>query len=93
VRGTLGELHAISAAIVSPRTDPVCQLYCGVRDLRAVGVIDPAVGERLAPATRFDSLEDLLTWNHDLVEIIVQDEFTHDVILRAAPAFLVFDTT
>ncbi len=62
-----------------------------MRTLRAIG----EVGElaRFAPATSFDSLEDLLAWMHDLVEIVVQDEFTHDVVMRVAPAYLVFDTT
>jgi hypothetical protein len=58
-----------------------------------MGEIADAVLARLAPAERFDTLERLLAWNHDLVEIVVQDEFTHDVVMRASPAFLVFDTT
>ena len=33
-----------------------------------------------------------ISW--ELVEVIVQDEYTHDVIVRGPePAFLVFDTT
>jgi hypothetical protein len=56
-------------------------------------VIDAATLARLAPATTFATLEDLLTWNHDLVEIVVQDEFTHDVVMRAPPTYLCFDTT
>jgi hypothetical protein len=44
------------------------------------------------------TLEDVLAWAHprgyDVVDVIVQDEFTHDVIVRAAPpTFLCFDTT
>ncbi|HEY0251979.1 MAG TPA: hypothetical protein VGC41_10655 [Kofleriaceae bacterium] len=61
--------------------------------MRTVGAIDPQALARLGLAETFRSLEDLLAWNHDLVEIVVQDEFTHDVVLRAAAAFLVFDTT
>ena len=63
------------------------------RTLRTVGAIDPATVTQLAPATRFDTLEELLAWRHDLVEIVVQDEYTHDVVMRAPPAFLCFDTT
>jgi hypothetical protein len=63
------------------------------RTLRPIGVIDAATLARLAPATTFDTLEELLAWNHDLVEIVVQDEFTHDVVMRATPAYLCFDTT
>ena len=47
-----------------------------------------------------DTLEDVLRFGFaqrpawELVDVIVQDEFTHDVIIKVpAPAFLVFDTT
>jgi hypothetical protein len=47
--------------------------------------------------TRFDSLEDVIRWgfahDHEIVEVIVQDEFTHDVVMRTADTFHVFDTT
>ncbi len=44
------------------------------------------------------TLEEVLAWCRatgcDVVDVVVQDEFTHDVIVRAhAPAFVVFDTT
>lgn len=43
------------------------------------------------------TLEEVLTWARahkaDVVEVIVQDEFTHDVILREAERYHVFDTT
>jgi hypothetical protein len=49
---------------------------------------------------RLDTLEDVLAWchaqrpPHDVVDVIVQDEFTHDVIVRGAPPlYYVFDTT
>lgn len=61
--------------------------------MRVVGSVAAEVLAKLAPASTFPALEDLLRWNHDLVEIVIQDEFTHDVVMRAAPAFLVFDTT
>ena len=69
--------------------------------LRVVGrELARDVAVRLAVATRPRTLEELLqvgfaqrpAW--DLVDVIVQDEYTHDVIVRGpAPAFLVFDTT
>jgi len=69
-----------------------------VRELRVVGSV--ACAERLAVAARLDSLEDVLAWAHaqrppsELVDVIVQDEYTHDVIVRGPdPAYLVFDTT
>jgi len=61
--------------------------------VRAVGAFDDDLLARLAPAERFGTLEALLRWCHDLVEIVVQDEFTHDVVMRREGAYLVFDTT
>ena len=48
---------------------------------------------------KLDTLEQVLAWGFaqrpivELVEVIVQDEFTHDVVMARAPAFYVFDTT
>ena len=40
------------------------------------------------------SLEQVvLRFGRDLVEIVTQDEYTHDVIVRRDGGFLVFDTT
>lgn len=43
------------------------------------------------------TLEDVLAWSRahhaDVVEVIVQDEYTHDVIVRNADRYHVFDTT
>jgi hypothetical protein len=43
------------------------------------------------------TLEDVLAWcraqGGDVVEVIVQDEFTHDVIVREGERYHVFDTT
>ncbi|HWU86051.1 MAG TPA: hypothetical protein VN253_02200 [Kofleriaceae bacterium] len=66
-----------------------------MRSLRPVGSIDDATLARLALAARPDTLEEVLRWSADLVDVIVQDEFTHDVIVRepAGRAFVVFDTT
>lgn len=62
--------------------------------IRSVGTSDAAP---FSSAERLATLEEVLAWctarKADLVEVIVQDEFTHDVIVRAAPGFLVFDTT
>lgn len=67
--------------------------------LRIVGRgIEPAQLARAEVATRLATLEDVLRvgfrqqppW--DVVDVVVQDEFTHDVIVRG-PAYLVFDTT
>ncbi len=42
----------------------------------------------------FASLEDLVRApGHEIVEIVVQDEYTHDVVVRRGDGYLVFDTT
>jgi len=51
------------------------------------------VRELLAIASRMQTLEDVLRWTSDVVDIVVQDEYTHDVIVRAREGFVVFDTT
>jgi len=69
--------------------------------LRMVGAgVAPGVVARATPATRLGTLEELLRFGFaqhpawQLVDVIVQDEYTHDVIVQGpAPAFLVFDTT
>ncbi len=66
--------------------------------MRVVGAVTPALVEALAGAARARTLEDVLAWAHprgaEVVDVIVQDEYTHDVIVRGpAPAYLRFDTT
>ena len=39
------------------------------------------------------TLEDVLALGHELVEVIVQDEYTHDVVTRAPDGWRVYDTT
>jgi hypothetical protein len=70
-------------------------------ELRIAGLgVAPEVVRRAKAATQLATLEDLLQFGFsqhppwDLVEVIVQDEYTHDVIVRGPePGFLVFDTT
>lgn len=42
---------------------------------------------------RYQTLEDLLRSGADIVEVVVQDEYTHDVVVKARDGFLVYDTT
>jgi len=65
--------------------------------VRSVG--GAVISDELASAVaRLATLEDVLHWGAaqrppwDVVDVVVQDEFTHDVIVRG-PAYLVFDTT
>lgn len=43
------------------------------------------------------TLEEVLAWAHatgsSLVDVIVQDEYTHDVLVASGPSYIVFDTT
>jgi hypothetical protein len=65
-----------------------------VSGLRPVGAVAPEVVAALAGAARLDTLEDILRWGGHVLDVIVQDEYTHDVIVtRGAAGFLVFDTT
>lgn len=61
--------------------------------LRVVGAVASEHVARLAHASGLETLEDVLRWGGDVREVLVQDEYTHDVIVAAGPAFLVFDTT
>lgn len=53
----------------------------------------------LVEAQRLRTLEDILAWGqahrpaYDVVDVVVQDEYTHDVVVRAGGEYLVFDTT
>lgn len=60
--------------------------------LRVIGDVSAALVARLQPAAKLETLEDVLHWGGDVAEIVIQDEYTHDVVL-ASPAHLVFDTT
>jgi hypothetical protein len=72
-----------------------------MRELRITGrPLAPEALGRAVVATRLDTLEQLLCLGFaqrppwELVEVVVQDEYTHDVIVRdPASQFLVFDTT
>jgi hypothetical protein len=72
-----------------------------VRTLRIASPgVTPDEIARAEPATRLETLEELLRFGFvqrppwELVDVIVQDEFTHDVVVEGpAPGFLVFDTT
>ena len=59
--------------------------------LRAVGAVDLAQWHAVAP---FRTLEDVVRWRDGaIVDVVVQDEYTHDVVAAAGTGFVVFDTT
>ena len=47
----------------------------------------------VVPPSSSQTLEDVLRLGFELVEVIVQDEFTHDVVMRAPDGWRVYDTT
>jgi hypothetical protein len=54
----------------------------------------------LSEVEQFRTLEQALQWafvqepRGELIDVVAQDEYTHDVIIRMTPeVFLVFDTT
>ena len=61
--------------------------------MRVVGEVAPGVVARVASAAKLVSLAELVPWGGDIVDVVTQDEFTHDVIVVRAGAYLVFDTT
>jgi hypothetical protein len=68
-------------------------------ELRIVGGgVAPAALARAQMATRLATLEEVLRFGFaqhppwEIVDVVVQDEFTHDVVV-AGPGYLVFDTT
>ena len=65
-----------------------------------MGLTSADMAAGFAHAGKLDTLEQILRAGYDIVEIIVQDEYTHDVVTTrtaapasGAPGFLVFDTT
>ena len=68
-------------------------MHAAPRELRQIGDVAPEIVASLRYAERLDTLEDVLHRGIAVVEIIVQDEYTHDVVCRAGEVFVVFDTT
>lgn len=62
--------------------------------MRVIGAIGSELAGRLGLVDKLETLEDVVRWNGEIVDVIVQDEYTHDVIVRGPErAFVVFDTT
>ena len=65
--------------------------------MRTVGTVSAQVLAAIAPAGGHVTLEKVVPWaaarGGDIVDIVVQDEFTHDVVVGVDGVFLVYDTT
>lgn len=59
------------------------------RERAGRGEVPPA----LAWVSRLETLEEVLRTGLELVDVIVQDEYTHDVVTRRGEAYVVFDAT
>lgn len=66
-----------------------------MRQPRVIGAPPPAeLAPALAVAARAETLEDVLAARFAILDVIVQDEYTHDVVARGPGAtYLCFDTT
>lgn len=47
----------------------------------------------LAYVILLDTLEEVLHRGLEVLDVIVQDEYTHDVVCRTREVFVIFDTT
>ena len=63
------------------------------REVRAVGAIEGSTRSALAWVAELETLEDVLRRELAVLEVVVQDEYTHDVVTRHGDVFVVFDTT
>jgi len=63
------------------------------RPLRTCGDVSPQRVASLAWVAQLETLEDVLHRELSIADVIVQDEYTHDVIVHAGELYLVFDST
>jgi hypothetical protein len=61
--------------------------------MRVVGSIEPAELVKVAGVSRLASLEELVRSNAAVIDVIVQDEYTHDVVAICNGVVIVLDTT
>jgi hypothetical protein len=56
----------------------------------------PAGGESsasLAWISKLETLEDVLRRGLSILDVVVQDEYTHDIVTRVGERYVVFDAT
>jgi hypothetical protein len=63
------------------------------RSLRSCGEIPPQRAAALAWVAQLDTLEDVIRGGLSIADVIVQDEYTHDVVASDGELYLVFDST
>jgi hypothetical protein len=63
------------------------------RSLRTCGEVSPLRAAPLAWVERLETLEDVLRRGLSIVDVVVQDEYTHDIVTHAGELYVVFDST
>jgi hypothetical protein len=63
------------------------------RSLRTCGEVSPQLAAPLAWVAQLDTLEDVLRRGLTITDVIVQDEYTHDIVTSVGELYLVFDST
>jgi hypothetical protein len=63
------------------------------RALRTCGEVSDQRAAPLAWVARLDTLEDVLRRGLSIVDVVVQDEYTHDVVTTVGELYVVFDST
>ena len=63
------------------------------RPLRTCGDVSPQRVAPLAWVAQLETLEDVPHRGLAIVEVVVQDEYTHDVVAHTGELYLVFDST
>jgi hypothetical protein len=63
------------------------------RSLRTCGEVSAQQVAPLAWVAQLETLEDVLHRGLAIADIVVQDEYTHDVVTTAGELYVVFDST
>jgi hypothetical protein len=63
------------------------------RSLRACGEVPDQRVAPLAWAAQLETLEDVLHRGLSIADVVVQDEYTHDIVTSVGELYLVFDST
>jgi hypothetical protein len=63
------------------------------RSLRTCGDVPPQHVAPLAWVAQLETLEDVLRRGLAIADVVVQDEYTHDIVTSAGELYVVFDST
>ncbi len=63
------------------------------RALRTCGEVSDQRAAPLAWVAQLDTLEDVLQRGLSIADVVVQDEYTHDIVTTVGELYVVFDST